>query len=549
LTTNTNDLTTSLKLRFHGWQNNQRITRIARQVSEHARPDPQAEPVIVFNASSRLTGLSLNAAFTLLTAWSLRLAGVPVVQFVCHSGMSHCVLGTNRQDYHDPPPCHSCITQSQRLWAGTETRWFGYQEDARLASAINGLTIAELSVFAYPASFLPGGNHNRNIPLGKLVLPSIRWALRRHNLPEDGDTRYLLRSYMLSAFSIASQFAELITELNPPTAIIFNGIMYPEASALWVTENMGVRVITHEVGFQHLTTFFTEGQATAYPVEIPGDFELTEQQDKRLDAYLEKRFQGDFTMAGIPFWPEMSPLDDAFLDKAGKFKQIVPVFTNVVYDTSQVHANTIFPHMFAWLEVILDIVHKHPETLFIIRAHPDEMRPGTAKLSNESVEQWVVANRIEELPNVLFINPQQYISSYELIQQSRFVLVYNSSIGLEAALLGKVVVCGGKARYTRYPTVIFPQSEDELRREIEALLNADEVIVPQVFQRNARKFLYYQLYRTSLPLEEFLETIPRKGYVQLKSFSWDRLHPENSPTMGIIYDGIINGGPFLRKEE
>ena len=325
--------------------------------------------------------------------------------------------------------------------------------------------------------------------------------------------------------------------------------MYPEASALWVAENMEVRVITHEVGFQHLTTFFTEGQATAYPVEIPSDFELTEQQNQRLDAHLDKRFQGDFTMAGIPFWPEMSPLDDSFHDKADQFKQVVPVFTNVVYDTSQVHANTVFPHMFAWLEVILDIVHKHPETLFVIRAHPDEIRPGTAKLSNESVEQWVTANRVKELPNVLFINPQQYISSYELIRKSRFVLVYNSSIGLEAALLGKVVVCGGKARYTRYPTVNFPKSEDELRRKIEALLIVDEVNIPEEFQRNARKFLYYQLFRTSLPLDEFLETIPRKGFVKLKSFSWDRLRPGNSPTMGIIFDGVINGQPFLHQEE
>ena len=92
--------------------------------------------------------------------------------------------------------------------------------------------------------------------------------------------------------------------------------------------------------------------------------------------YLEKRFQGQFTMAGIRFWPEMNGLDEALLEKAGQFQQIVPVFTNVVFDTSQVHANTVFPHMFAWLDLVLDLIRAHPETLFVIRAHPDEMRPG-----------------------------------------------------------------------------------------------------------------------------------------------------------------------------
>jgi hypothetical protein len=31
--------------------------------------------VLIFNASTRLTGMSLNAAYALLTQWSLRLSG------------------------------------------------------------------------------------------------------------------------------------------------------------------------------------------------------------------------------------------------------------------------------------------------------------------------------------------------------------------------------------------------------------------------------------------------------------------------------------------
>jgi hypothetical protein len=180
--------------------------------------------------------------------------------------------------------------------------------------------------------------------------------------------------------------------------------MYPEASARWVAQARGLRVITYEVGFQRFSAFFTEGEATAYPIHIPKDFELTPEQDARLDEYLQKRFQGHFTMAGIRFWPEMRGLDQAFLHKAARFRQIVPVFTNVVYDTSQVHANKIFPHMFAWLDQVLELIHAHPETLFVIRAHPDEMRPGTAKQSRESVRDWVAANGLKKLANVVFID-------------------------------------------------------------------------------------------------------------------------------------------------
>jgi len=63
----------------------------------------------------------------------------------------------------------------------------------------------------------------------------------------------------------------------------------------------GIRVITHEVGLQPASAFFTDGEATAYPIHIPDEFELNDAQNAKLDAYLARRFQGDFTMAGIKF--------------------------------------------------------------------------------------------------------------------------------------------------------------------------------------------------------------------------------------------------------
>jgi capsule polysaccharide modification protein KpsS len=376
------------------------------------------------------------------------------------------------------------------------------------------------------------------MPLGRLVLPAIRWALRRHTLPDDAGTRYLLRQYILSAYNIAQEFSAFLDQTKPSAAVIFNGIMYPEATARWVAQARGLRVITYEVGFQRHSAFFTEGDATAYPIQIPKDFELTSQQDARLDEYLQKRFQGHFTMAGIRFWPEMRGLDNAFLNKAARFRQIVPVFTNVVYDTSQVHANKVFPHMFAWLDSVLELIHSHPETLFVIRAHPDEMRPGTAKQSRESVRDWVAAHGLKKLPNVVFIDSQEYISSYELIQRAKFVMVYNSSIGIEAVLLEAPVLCGGKARYTQYPMVFLPDSPAAYQQMAEQFLSAEHIEVPPEFQRNARRFLYYQLFRSSLSFAGYLQDVRRKGYVQLSNFPWQALLPENSPTLQVLVDGI-----------
>ena len=199
-------------------------------------------------------------------------------------------------------------------------------------------------------------------------------------------------------------------------------------------------------------------------------------------------------------------LDKKFFLLMQEFEQIVPIFTNVIFDTSQVHANTVFSHMFAWLDLLLDVIRNHPDTLFVIRAHPDEMRKG--KKSRESVKEWVFTTGVGNLKNVVFIPSDGPLSSYDLIRCSKFVIVYNSSIGLEASLLGIPVLCGGKARYTQYPTVFFPKSQDDYRELAEQFLSVEEIDVPPEFLQNARRILYYQFWRSSLLLGDYLEAHP-----------------------------------------
>jgi hypothetical protein len=275
-------------------------------------------------------------------------------------------------------------------------------------------------------------------------MPSLWWVLRRYHLPDDEPTRFLAREYILSAYRVAGEFTALIDQEQPQAVVAFNGVLFPEATALWLARQRGIRAITYEVGFRSFSAFFTEGEATAYPIDIPVTFELNPEQNARLDAYLEKRFQGQFSMAGIRFWPEMRRLDDVFLTKAAQFRQVVPVFTNVIFDTSQVHAGAVFPDMFDWLKEVMAIIRQHPDTLFVIRAHPDELR--LHKESRESVHDWIQENQVAKFPNVVFIDAREYFNSYELIQRSKFVMVYNSTIGLEASILGCAVLCGGKAR-------------------------------------------------------------------------------------------------------
>ncbi|MEI6290134.1 MAG: hypothetical protein WCP19_06845 [Chloroflexota bacterium] len=516
----------------NNWRIFQQALRVSRIASKKTHTGDK-RPVVFFKASSGIDDFSWNSAFHLLTSWALRLQGIPVVYFACRQGMTHCVLGTDRDNPGKNPPCRSCIYQSKTLYTGAKVSWFGYSHDDELSSAIQNLLLPDLMTFTF-----------NGVPLGRLVNPGLRWILRRHNLIDDENTRFLLREYIKSAWNISRKFELFLKEFDPRIVVVFNGQFFPEAAARWTAHQHNLRVISHEVGLLPMTAFFTEGESTAYPINIPESFEMNEVQNARLDTYLQNRFQGNFSMAGVKFWPSIKGLDEQFLQKAAQFKQVIPVFTNVIFDTSQPHANTVFTDMFSWLDLILKTARNHPETLFVIRAHPDETR--IRKSSLETVAGWVEKSKALEEPNILFVAPSEYLSSYELILRAKMVLIYNSTIGLEATIMGAAVLCAGKARFTQYPSVFFPPNQQEYTKTLEKFLSQDSIDIPAEFKRNARRFLYYQLFRTSLPFGEYLETGIRSTHARLKWFF--PINLLNSPAIQTITKGLLENGDFLLYE-
>jgi hypothetical protein len=526
-----------IRIASNSLQNDWQTVNMARQVASRARGDQGRLPVVFFNASTRIRGHSQNASFSLLTSWMVRLTGVRVIHFICWAGMSHCVLGTDQDAPAQAMPCKLCTRQSKVNTTKSEVRIFTYQQDEELAAILQPLTLNELLNYEQP---LP--DINGSLPLGVLILPSLRWRLRIKTLTDDQATRFICREFMLSAWNVARKFSILLENIKPQAVVLFNGMHFPEATAAWLCRQRGVRVITHESGFQPFSGYFVEGNVTNYPIAIP-NVDLTPEQNTRLDVDLQKRLQGDFSMAGIQFWSEMHSLPEELVQKAAGFNQVAAVFTNVIFDTTQFQANLIFTDMFAWLETLLDVFRAHPETLFVLRAHPDESRPG--KASRESVAMWF-KQKATALQNVLFIPPEQRVSSYELIRLSKFVLTYNSTVGLEATLMGVPVLGAARAPFVDFNTVYFERDKGAYLRRLESFLTAARLEVHEEAVKNTRRFMYYRYYRFSLPFGEFVESTPPSGYVRMRKFSWHAL--EKSPTAHALVNGILRDGNFLLEE-
>jgi UDP-N-acetylglucosamine 2-epimerase len=381
-------------------------------------------------------------------------------------------------------------------------------------------------------------------PLGELCLPGLRWALRRHDLPDDPAVRNLYRKYLGSAAGLVSQFEDIFEHESPRALIIFNGITYPEAVARAVAERRGIPTVTHEVGLQPQSAYFSHEEATFRQVPLPMNYELSEAEQAKLDRYLERRRKGQFSMAGVEFWPQMKALPEVIRKEQEQYEKMVVVFTNVIFDTSQVHANVIFDDMFSWLDSLSEVIEQHPETLFVLRAHPDENRPG--KEAVQSVEAWFESSGLETVDNVLFYSPDEFVSSYHLIEAAHLVLVYNSSIGLEASIMGAPVLSAGRARFTAADTVFMPEDRQSYLEILNSFLLEKTLAAPEAHARNSRRFLFRELHEASLDFSEYLSPYPDiQGMVIFKTFQPSYLLSDS--TIDVLISGVLEGRQFFER--
>ena len=73
-----------------------------------------------------------------------------------------------------------------------------------------------------------------------------------------------------------------------------------------------------------------------------------------------------------------------------------------------------------------------------IRMHPNGVNKSKRERSRERV---ALARFKKKFPTITVYDPQEKVNSYMLISQSDLIVVWNSTIGLEASYMGKPVVC------------------------------------------------------------------------------------------------------------
>ncbi|MBC7541374.1 MAG: hypothetical protein H7338_01440 [Candidatus Sericytochromatia bacterium] len=344
----------------------------------------------------------------------------------------------------------------------------------------------------------------QGLPLGEGLDTAMRyeyWGEDWRRLP---DWPAKARDWLLHATAAAMAATRFIDEHRPSALIVHNGRIPGEAAVMAVAARHGLPCFAEEGGIRPATLVLKDGQPACdynFLTEWAAwrDVPLTAAEAATIEIDLASR-----RLKGHPGAFTYSPSPSGELDVLRRHlglrpdRPVVTVFAGTTGDTAFYAAHDTFPTQSAWLAACIAFAASHPDVDLVLRAHPGEasfeaMRYGRMIPTAEPLPVVLAAITAKLPDNVRVVAADSPISSYDLLAISHVVLVYISTLAMEAAAGGWPVAAAGRSHYRDAGFVHPVHDAADFPHLIERLL-ADPEPLPEL-QTMARRYLYMWAFR------------------------------------------------------
>jgi len=274
------------------------------------------------------------------------------------------------------------------------------------------------------------------------------------------------------------------------------------------------------------------------------DIPLTESQNAELDEYFSRR-------AARPYedhsWTSTAPIaDPADIRRqiglpSSRSGLIFAIFPNLSYDAKLTTRCPTYDTAAEWVAETIRFFEPWPQHHLVVKIHPSER---IQQALDPTLDY--LADNFPALPdNVHVLPPETHLMAQDVLRVADVALVYTSTVGVEAAYLGKPVVnVGGGWHAARGYTMDVTRPEQYLDILADICAGRRSCDPPKEL---GRRYAYAVFFRSLLPIRHFSAMYPRITGLHLNSLH--DLAPGRDPTMDVICRGVLLDEPFCREEE
>lgn len=487
-------------------------------------------------------GWSTHVAWESVLAMGLRLRGADPRFFLCGGGLSQCDSKHPDLPRVNYSQCHRCMRWGFGVLDALELRY------TLLKQVLDPQTVrmAEEAVASVRPDEFTGLSLD-GIPVAEYTRPSLTRALGRGRNWPDRISADIRRGFLVSAAKMSFAVPRLLDDIRPAVVVMTNGLFFAERLMFEEALRRGIPVVTYEKG-KHLDHIVVARNRAVVRYEMDDDWPvwrdrpLTSEENRLLDESMGSRQKGK--VGNEPLWTSMTADREEVLRRLAldPARLTVSLFTNVAWDTSVYGSDGAFPNMLAWVAETIRYFAEHPRLQLVVRIHPAEVRL-TGQVSRVQLTREIQRICPTLPPNVRVVSPGDDLSSYTLLALSHSVVVYTSTIGLEAAVAGKPVLMGGRVHYAGRGFTFDAASPEGYRSLLARFSNS---LTPDpMSQTLARRYAYLFFHRFMHPLRAVREKVA--GHPRFAFNSLEQLMPGMDASLDRICDFILSSADTAPK--
>jgi capsular polysaccharide biosynthesis protein len=282
---------------------------------------------------------------------------------------------------------------------------------------------------------------------------NLTWGLRGA-LPSEE----VRRAFPLAPENLARTLAlvrGLLQSARYESLLVIGGIYGTSGLFRLAGEEAGIRVATFDGTFG-VVQICVDGIA-AQQSDIPIAFrELERAAPEILDwarGQAQEAFQRRVEARDEAAYQVVPPQQDGAAPSADV---VIPM--NVEWDAAALGRHTVFENTADWITATVEFVLSRSAQTIAVRQHPAERKKFDRSRFDIGA---ILQERFGENPRLRVVAADEPINTYDLIQSATVVLPFASTIGIEAAAMGKVVLVSGASCYSSLDFVWKASSREE----------------------------------------------------------------------------------------
>ncbi|MBM4137513.1 MAG: hypothetical protein FJ241_11890 [Nitrospira sp.] len=381
-------------------------------------------------------------------------------------------------------------------------------------------------------------------------------TLNMNNLPEIIDKKEIvdqLKIHVENIVELMSAYERVFDTIKPD--VVFSNIpfYYKWGLAFHIAKKRNIPFYSAFLGERKNTFFFSYNSdklLDCSPAWLTFKERIIDNRMKEMiEDAISKRSHGN--VAHFSPYPEPHKHTPEFQEMLSKIEPIKPLVffpVNVFFDAIVFQKTPAFSNLVDMLDKTMDFFSRNSHYQLIIKAHPSErlfynMPP---QFSRYCLKNILSDLQKEAKENIIFLDYNTSISTYDLIPLINLGIVYTSSTAVEMSWFGKPVIALADSHYQSKGFTYQPESTENYFELIHKILKDGEpqsVIDERIELSKKYYFLYYYHGYVDFKMLQGSDTHVVEDKLLLKSY--EDLLPGKNKALDYICDSIINKLPIF----